>query len=229
MVHLEFSLDAPVGGFSVVVSTIQMLDWKFVTVTDAVPKWSSNDLVDPIVVWRRRRRGHWCVTRRNANCIPRHSGWVEHTSTHMNIEQTGKYIQVATVFFSEVRPTMIRMGVSGWMFLLVPAYPGCPGSKAVKRSLLGLHLCLRLSQILFTVLHCPVAIYIALLRHALYSSLLYKMPCVHRTPMLLLSLLYECSVTTVLLSGASERRHYQRIGPSLTPLTVNNRWTKSLT
>ena len=28
------------------------------------------------------------------------------------------------------------MGVSGWMFLLVPAYPGCPGSKAVKRSLL---------------------------------------------------------------------------------------------
>jgi len=31
--------------------------------------------------------------------------------------------------------TMIRMGVSGWMFLLVPAYPGCPGSKAVKRSL----------------------------------------------------------------------------------------------
>ena len=32
--------------------------------------------------------------------------------------------------------TMIRTGVSGWMFLLVPAYPGCPGSKAVKRSLL---------------------------------------------------------------------------------------------
>jgi len=32
--------------------------------------------------------------------------------------------------------TMIRMGVRGWMFLLVPAYPGCPGSKAVKRSLL---------------------------------------------------------------------------------------------
>jgi len=32
--------------------------------------------------------------------------------------------------------TMIRMGVSGCMFLLVPAYPGCPGSKAVKQSLL---------------------------------------------------------------------------------------------
>jgi len=31
--------------------------------------------------------------------------------------------------------TMIRMGVNGWMFLLVPAYPCCPGSKAVKRSL----------------------------------------------------------------------------------------------
>jgi len=27
---------------------------------------------------------------------------------------------------------MIRMGVSGWMFLLVPAYPGSPRSKAVK-------------------------------------------------------------------------------------------------
>jgi len=28
---------------------------------------------------------------------------------------------------------MIRMGVSGCVFLLVPAYPGCPGPKAVKR------------------------------------------------------------------------------------------------
>ena len=61
------------------------------------------------------------------------------------------------------------------------------------------------------------------------SSLLYKMPCDHRTPMLLLPLLYKCSVTTVLLSGANERRHYQRIGPSLTSLPENNRWTKSLT
>jgi len=33
--------------------------------------------------------------------------------------------------------TMIRMGVSGGMFLLVPAYPGCPRSRAVKRSLFG--------------------------------------------------------------------------------------------
>ena len=24
---------------------------------------------------------------------------------------------------------MIRLGVSGWVFLLVPAYPGCPGQK----------------------------------------------------------------------------------------------------
>ena len=30
------------------------------------------------------------------------------------------------------------------------------------------------------------------------------------------------SVTTVLLSGANERRHYQPIGPSLTPLPENN-------
>ena len=28
---------------------------------------------------------------------------------------------------------MIRMGVSGWVFLLVPAYPGCPRPKAIKR------------------------------------------------------------------------------------------------
>ena len=28
---------------------------------------------------------------------------------------------------------MIRMGVSWCMFLLVPAYPGSPGQKAVKR------------------------------------------------------------------------------------------------
>ena len=28
------------------------------------------------------------------------------------------------------------MGVSGWMFLLVPAYPGCPGKTAVKWLLL---------------------------------------------------------------------------------------------
>ena len=29
---------------------------------------------------------------------------------------------------------MSRMGVSGWMFLLVPAYPGRPVQRAVKRS-----------------------------------------------------------------------------------------------
>ena len=45
--------------------------------------------------------------------------------------------------------TMIRMGVSGWMFLLLPAYPGCPGSKAVKRSLL---LLLLLTYLLTSVL-----------------------------------------------------------------------------
>jgi len=28
---------------------------------------------------------------------------------------------------------MIRMGVSGWMFLLVPAYPGSPRQRAIKR------------------------------------------------------------------------------------------------
>jgi len=42
------------------------------------------------------------------------------------------------------------------MFLLVPAYPGCPGSKAVKRSLLCWH-CLQLSTyqhvIVYTAFH----------------------------------------------------------------------------
>ena len=36
---------------------------------------------------------------------------------------------------------MVRMGVSGWEFLLVPAYPGCPGQTAVKRLLLLLCCC----------------------------------------------------------------------------------------
>jgi len=37
------------------------------------------------------------MTRRNADCIPWHSGCVEQTSTHVNLEQTWKYIHVATV------------------------------------------------------------------------------------------------------------------------------------
>ena len=36
--------------------------------------------------------------------------------------------------------TLTRMGVSGWMFLLVAAYPGCPGQTAVKWLLLLLSL-----------------------------------------------------------------------------------------
>ena len=44
------------------------------------------------------------------------------------------------------------------MFLLVPAYPGCPGSKAVKRSLLLL-LLLILSYMMFTVIVCETDIY----------------------------------------------------------------------
>jgi len=38
------------------------------------------------------------------------------------------------LFISVLR--WIRMGVSGWMFLLVPAYPGCPGQTAIKWLLL---------------------------------------------------------------------------------------------
>jgi len=36
---------------------------------------------------------------------------------------------------------MIRMGVTGWMFLLVPAYPGSPGQKAVKRLCVCVSVC----------------------------------------------------------------------------------------
>ena len=46
------------------------------------------------------------------------------------------------------------MGVSGWMFLLVPAYPGCPGSKAVKRSLLLLLLLLLTGSYSHITQHC---------------------------------------------------------------------------
>jgi len=46
--------------------------------------------------------------------------------------------------------TLIRIGVSGCKFLLVPAYPGCPGSKAVKRSLLLLYCILSLVATIIT-------------------------------------------------------------------------------
>ena len=40
---------------------------------------------------------------------------------------------------------MIRMGVSGWMFLLVPAYSGSPGQKAVKRLCVCVCVCVLVS------------------------------------------------------------------------------------
>ena len=57
-------------------------------------------------------------------------------------------VQLLQMEKGDKRSTLIRMGVSGWMFLLVPAYPGCFGSKAVKRSLLLLLLFMKL-QLLF--------------------------------------------------------------------------------
>ena len=36
---------------------------------------------------------------------------------------------------------MSRRGVSGWMFLLVPAHPGRPGQRAVKRSCVCVTVC----------------------------------------------------------------------------------------
>ena len=45
------------------------------------------------------------------------------------------------------------MGVSGWMFLHVPAYPGSPGQKAVKR----LCVCVCLSVFSCTVLFVSIS------------------------------------------------------------------------
>ena len=51
------------------------------------------------------------------------------------------------LFFSEymgvVRLQIIRMGVSGRMFLLLPAYLGSPGQKAVKRLCVCVRACVR--------------------------------------------------------------------------------------
>ena len=66
--------------------------------------------------------------------------------------------------------TIIRMGVSGWMFLLVPAYPGCPGSKAVKRSLLLLLYVLRNA-------HLPLAIVIVIQLSVVYTIKLTVKSC----------------------------------------------------
>ena len=49
---------------------------------------------------------------------------------------------------------MIRMGASGWMFLLVPAYPGSPGQKAVKR----LCVCVCVRACVRACVHCHVYI-----------------------------------------------------------------------
>ena len=38
---------------------------------------------------------------------------------------------------------MSRRGVSGWMFLLVPAHPGRPGQRAVKRSCVCVYLAVK--------------------------------------------------------------------------------------
>jgi len=50
------------------------------------------------------------------------------------------------------RCPMIRMGVSGWVFLLVPAYPGCPGPKAVKR--LCVCVCVMYVMCVMCVMYC---------------------------------------------------------------------------
>jgi len=75
------------------------------------------------------------------------------------------------------------MGVSGLMFLLVPAYPGCPGQTAVKWLLLLLLLLLLPISITFRYLDHLVANGMApsmcpdhiIASHQLNSALLYRM------------------------------------------------------
>jgi len=54
---------------------------------------------------------------------------------------------------------MIRMGVSGWMFLLVPAYPCSPGHKAVKRLCVCVCACVRACVCIFACLLLLCLIY----------------------------------------------------------------------
>ena len=85
--------------------------------------------------------------------------------------------------------TLTRMGVSGWMFLLVPAYLGCPGQTAVKWLLLLLsesqedvtlssvncdHYCLYLSHNLIVFSRCVDFFYFDSL---LPFSILYYLSC----------------------------------------------------
>ena len=55
---------------------------------------------------------------------------------------------------------MIRMGVSGLMFLLVPAYPGSPGQKAVKRLCVCVPLTLKFCCICLAIKMASVVIVI---------------------------------------------------------------------
>ena len=58
---------------------------------------------------------------------------------------------------------MIRMGVRGWLFLLVPAYPGCHGPSAVKRLCVCVCVCVRLRNLkhLFFYLERKLSCYAA--------------------------------------------------------------------
>ena len=54
---------------------------------------------------------------------------------------------------------MIRMGVSGLMFLVVPAYPGSPGQKAVKRLCVCVCSYVPISDNYYTVMNCYQHLY----------------------------------------------------------------------
>ena len=69
---------------------------------------------------------------------------------------------------------MFRMGVSGWMFLLIPAYPGTAGSprqKAVKRLCVCVCVCVLLSQ--------PIHLHTAsqLSTYCFHHYRIHAMPC----------------------------------------------------
>jgi len=61
--------------------------------------------------------------------------------TVKHVNWTGNMLWIVVAEEADKGWLMITIGVSGWMFLLVLAYPGSPGKRAVKRLLLLLLLC----------------------------------------------------------------------------------------
>jgi len=58
---------------------------------------------------------------------------------------------------------MIRMGMSGWMFLLVPVYLGIPGQRAVKRLCVCVCVCVCSSSLGWLSSRCCACVYVMFL------------------------------------------------------------------